>query len=158
MHKHRSFLALAAVLALSFQPAALKAQTAPRFQQASNALVDEGRQAAKAGRTLDARLAFERAMIANPQNIDAYLALADLQQATDNIAEAYKYFSIALDIDPSSRPAIAGQATIEVMRGELDSAQEALARLDRLCGTDGCAEQRALKAAIDAAGASNDDG
>lgn len=134
------------------------AQTAPRFQQASRALVAEARQAEKAGKLLEARLAYERAVIANPQNVEAYAGLASVQADAGDAAEALKYYGIALEVEPNHLPALAGRGVILARQGDIEAAEAALTRLTRLCGEAGCAQRDAVAAAIAASRTGDNDG
>lgn len=103
-----------------------------------------------AGRYAVAVKDFERAIVADPMNVEAYSALARTYEAVGRKDRAEKYFGIALEIDPTNAGALEGDGLLALQSGHPDTAQEHLARLRELCSD--CAETRRLAEAVSATG------
>ncbi|MCJ7422212.1 hypothetical protein [Sphingomicrobium astaxanthinifaciens] len=113
----------------------------------SVALVEEGRAALAAGDLVAADNAFEAALVADPRNRAAYVAMARVAIKQSLYGQAIRLSRKALTIEPTDRAALAVQGEAYAALGAKAKAEANLARLDRLC-SDGCAEQDAIEAAI----------
>ena len=115
---------------------------------ASNILLEKGKRELDKAEFAAAIRLFEQAVAANPLNADAFTYLGRSYQLAGIPSRAYKYYGIALEIDPNELRALSwsGQVDSDESRDEL--AAEKLTRLQRLCGTS-CPEYQSLKRAID---------
>ncbi|WP_439813736.1 tetratricopeptide repeat protein [Zavarzinia sp. CC-PAN008] len=136
---------------LAFATAALPAGTAlaadpPALAARSQALVTEGQKALDAQKLDDAMKAFERAVVAQPDNAQGYSWLGLVHERKGEKEAASKYYRIALEIDPDERNALQLQGQALLDAGELEKAQANLDRLARVCQT--CEQQQALATAV----------
>jgi Flp pilus assembly protein TadD len=83
----------------------------------------------------------------NPKNADAYNLLGFATRKSGNPNGSLQYYTTALQIDPKHLGANEYLGEAYLMLDRPQEAQQQLARLDSLC-MFGCAEYRALKAAI----------
>jgi|GEM_PF-4005291 len=90
---------------------------------------------------------FEQTIVANPENAQGYSYLGRSYQEVGNPDRAYKYYDIALSINPEERKALSWSGEVDAVDHEMDLATEKLARLERICGSD-CAEYQFLQSAI----------
>jgi Flp pilus assembly protein TadD len=127
--------------------------TAQTANPASTALLAEGERAMGAGDVESARSLFETALVADPNNSRAYIALGRIALRQQLPGQAIAYFRSALLLTPDSRSALAGQGVALMARGATDRARANLVRLQTLCGGDSCPEARELAAAINAGAA-----
>jgi tetratricopeptide (TPR) repeat protein len=118
----------------------------------SAALVTEGRALLAAGKVNEAIDAFETALVVDPRNRSAYVALARASEAQELPGKAIRYYREALLIEPNDVVALSGQGEAMVQKGALAKARENLARVKQLCVT-ACREQEKLAMAIDKASA-----
>lgn len=80
-------------------------------------------------KTAEAVVAFERAILAEPDNALAHRALAYALHLEGRYREALDAWSKALDIDPSDNETVANRALAAVQAGELDIARKDLEEL-----------------------------
>ncbi len=120
--------------------------------QASSILLDKGIAELESKRYAEAIKLFEQAVTANPHNARAFSYLGRSYQEVGDKDRAYKYYDIAMSIDPGELKALSWSGEIDAEDGELNLAGEKLAKLERLCGV-GCPEYVSLKAALDASAA-----
>jgi tetratricopeptide (TPR) repeat protein len=83
----------------------------------------------------------------NPKNADAYNLLGFATRKSGNPQGSLQYYTTALQIDPKHLGANEYIGEAYLMLGQVQQAEQHLARLDQLC-VFGCAEYRELKAAI----------
>jgi Flp pilus assembly protein TadD len=83
----------------------------------------------------------------NPKNADAYNLLGFATRKSGNPQGSLQYYTTALQIDPKHLGANEYIGEAYLMLGQVQQAEQHLARLDQLC-VFGCAEHRELKAAI----------
>ena len=112
------------------------------------ALVAEGRAALDAGQPDKAVDAFEAALTVDPAATSIFLDLAEAARRNGLQGKAIRYYREALVRDPGNLAALSGEGAALVEKGAIEKARRNLARLQSMCG-DGCAETRALAAAIE---------
>lgn len=113
----------------------------------SLALLQEGRSLAATGNFQGATDVLEGALVADPRNREAYIALAQVAKKQELNGKAIRLYREALKIDPNDLNALAGQGEAMVAKGAVEKAKENLARIEKLCVSN-CAEQSQLAAAI----------
>ncbi len=114
---------------------------------ASLALQKQGEAALTAGNVPAAIDALETALVADPRNRGAYVALGRATAAQGMPGKAIGYYKDALQLEPNDIAALSGEGDALVQRGAVDRAKANLARIQALCKT-GCAPATALAAAI----------
>jgi Flp pilus assembly protein TadD len=83
----------------------------------------------------------------NPQSADAYNLLGYSFRNAGNTTRAMQAYKRALTLDPKHTGALEYQGVLFVMLGDLDKANDNLARIKTICGT-GCDEYKDLAQAI----------
>jgi Flp pilus assembly protein TadD len=83
----------------------------------------------------------------DPKNANAYNLLGFATRKSGNPQGSLQYYTTALQIDPKHLGANEYIGEAYLMLGQVQQAEQHLARLDQLC-VFGCAEYRELKAAI----------
>lgn len=144
------FLAAAAAASLSLLAAASSGssqkpddQIAPR----SIALQRQGEAALAAGSLPAAQDALEAALVADPRNRAALLALGRVAQAQGLPGKAIHTYKDALQLDPNDIAILAAEGDALVQRGAVERAKANLARIRTLCKAD-CPPATTLAAAI----------
>ncbi len=89
----------------------------------------------------------EKAVEAQPKNPDYLTQLAYAHRKVGEFDAAYKYYDMALTIDPEHKGALNYLGILYVQTDQIDKANDMLARLDDACFF-GCDEYDSLKAAI----------
>ena len=137
--------AVAAILVVSDIGLAQRAddQVTPR----SVALQKQGEAALAAGNLAGANDALEVALVADPRNRSAYVALGRVALAQSLPGKAIRYYEDALLLDPNDVVALSGEGSALVQRGAVDRAKANLARIQSLCKTS-CSEATTLAAVI----------
>lgn len=142
---------LATTALLAFAGTSVSAQTADRYKDISNALVAQGSEilgsdasAAKAG---EAQVFFERALVANPANVAALIALGEAHEAQDHTSKGLKYYRKALELEPNNLEALQQQTLAFLKRDLVDEAGGNREKIARLCRT-GCDALTKVEAAI----------
>lgn len=113
----------------------------------SVSLQKQGEAALAAGNPTAANDALEAAIVADPRNRAAFVALGRAAQAQQLPGKAIRYYKDALQLDPADPNAVGGEGEALVQRGAVDRAKANLAKLQTLC-KGGCPQQAALAAAI----------
>ena len=113
----------------------------------SVALVKKGEALVEAGKLIEADDAFEAALVLDPRNRAAFVAMARVAMRQKLYGQAIRYTNRALTLEPTDRAALALQGQAMVEAGATARAKEALARLQKLCA-GACPEAAALSAAI----------
>ena len=126
------------------------AQTGKSFRIASVAFVKQGYAALEAEKSWDALDLFEKAVVANPRNVSAYIGLGKAHEALSSISGGLKYYGIALELDPRHLTAWEAKVLAHLVISELVQAEEAYSRILAVCADRPCLEGRRAKAAIDA--------
>ncbi|RJF91398.1 hypothetical protein [Sphingomonas cavernae] len=110
-------------------------------------LVQKGEALAATGDYQGANDTIESALVLDPRNRAAYVALAKVAQKQELNGKAIRFYREALKIEPNDVNALAGQGEALVAKGAVEKAKENLARIEKLCVAR-CAEQVALSATI----------
>lgn len=116
--------------------------------RASQQLLNQGVGKLEAGNFAEAVVIFQQAATANPKNAEAFSYIGRSYDEAGFQARAYRYYQIALEIDPDQLQALAWSGMIDVTNEDSDQAREKLYRLERLCGVD-CNQYQELKAVVD---------
>ncbi|WP_286831123.1 MULTISPECIES: tetratricopeptide repeat protein [Kordiimonas] len=142
-------LGLSAMMAL---PAA--AQTSNKFQSLSRELVAQATVALHAEKPGDARLLFERALVADPANVAALVGLGQTAEAQGLTGRGLKYYRRALEIEPNHKVALEAQALAFLKRDMADRAEGNRDKLARLC-MNGCEALTSVTSALEEYHAAN---
>ena len=110
-------------------------------------LLDRGQAHLEAGRFIEADDALEAALVVDPRNRDAFIALAKVAQKQKLYGQAIRFTRKALALEPNDRDALAVQGEAMVELGAVAKARENLTKLQKLC-PGGCPEVAQLSAAI----------
>ncbi len=142
--------AIAAVLAgnLILTSQIISAPEAEAATSVSNVLLEKGIEELEGSNHADAIRLFEQAVTANPKNARAFSYLGRGYGQVGNNARAYKYYGIALDIDPHEVKALSWSGQADLRNDRLELADKKLARLEQVCGP-ACPEYQSLKDARD---------
>ena len=124
------------------------AQTADKYQQLSAKLVGEATAAMAADRAVDAQALLERALVANPANLEALIALGKAHEAQGRVASGLKYYRKALEIEPNDKAALERQAIAYLKRNLSAKAELNREKLARIC-QKGCDALENVASAID---------
>ena len=117
------------------------------IRQDSALLLDKGEAALAAGKLAEADDLLEAALVADPKNRAAFVALAKVAIRQKLFGQAIRFTNRALQLEPTDREALSLQGQAMVEAGASARAKEVLARLQKLC-TSGCPEAATLSAAI----------
>ena len=148
--RHILMLAVALGVLILVAPSHSFAQTERSFRVASGAFVKQGYAALEAEKNWDALDLFEKAVVANPRNVSAYIGLGKAHEALGSISGGLKYYAIALELDPRQLSAWEAKVLAHLVIAELDQAEEAFSRILAVCADKPCLEGRRARAAIDA--------
>lgn len=110
-------------------------------------LVKDGEAHLAAGRFIEADDALEAALVVDPRNRVAFVALARVAQKQKLFGQAIRYTRKALALEPNDAEALAVQGEAMVELGAVAKARENLTKLQRLCPS-GCPQLAQLSAAI----------
>lgn len=147
-----SFLALSAGLILASLPTVSTARADSDILPHSLTLMKQGQQAQSAANLNGAIDYYEAALVADPRNRSALIALAQIARSQGLPGKAIGLYREALTLEPNDVVALAGQGQALADKGALERARERLADVQRLCASP-CAEVAGLERSI-AAGAS----
>ncbi len=111
-----------------------QAQTAQQYQDVSNQLAVDA-ESLIASAPEDAKIMFERALVANPANMSALLGLARTLDVMGRPGRSLKYYRQALSLEPDNVTALAAQAKAFLKRDLVDRAEVNQLRLAELCGS-----------------------
>lgn len=134
---------------LAFIASPLQASSDMKYKNISRQLVAEANVALKALEIDEARLLFERALVAYPANTNALLGLGRTHEAKGQVGRGLKYYRQALEIEPNDKGALEVQALAFLKREMLDRADANRAKLVRLC-PNGCAARESVETALEA--------
>ncbi|MBK5920424.1 hypothetical protein CCR80_05135 [Rhodothalassium salexigens] len=145
---------------LLWPPVAQAATTADRFRAASARLVEAAEAASAAGRTDDARLRYEQALVADPRSVSALVGLGRLNATAGQGEAALRLFDRALALNPVNVTVLAAKVEAQMTLRDLDGAHATLDRLDTLCARldDNCGRLAPMRRALDAARAATASG
>ena len=113
----------------------------------SVALLRQGEAHLAAGRFKEADDALETALVADPRNRAAFIALAKVAQRQKLYGQAIRFTNKALALEPNDADAIAVQGEAMVELGAVGRARQNLVKLQKLCPA-GCRQLATLTAAI----------
>lgn len=116
----------------------------------SIALVKAGEQEAIAGRIDSAIGWYESALVVDPRNRGAYIAMARAVKSQGLNGKAFSFYKAALELDPNDQVALAEQTDVLIAKGALETARKNIARLTTMCRSD-CAAADRLSVAMAAA-------
>lgn len=142
-------LALTLALAAStFSVAGQSQKPDDQIEPRSIALTTQAQASLAAGDLTAADDALETALAVDPRNRGAFVTLGKVAIRQKLFGKAIRLTNEALQLEPGDRDAllVQGQAMVEL--GALPRAKENLAKLQKLCGTAGCAQVATLSAAI----------
>ncbi|WP_033073622.1 tetratricopeptide repeat protein [Sphingopyxis sp. MWB1] len=143
-----SFLALGAGLILASLPTSSEAQRADNdILPRSVALQNAGEAVQQAGELNSAIDYYESALVADPRNRSAIIALAQVARAQGLPGKAISLYREALALDPNDLVALTGQGEALAEKGALELAREKLAEAERVCSGQ-CPQVAALEKAI----------
>lgn len=118
------------------------------LKPSSIALQRQGEAALAAGQFNQADDLLETALIADPRNRGAFIALARVATRQKLYGQAIRFTNKALLLEPNDLSALSVQGEAMVEMGALGRAQQNLAKLKTLCGAKPCAPSATLAAAI----------
>ena len=118
-------------------------QLAPR----SVALLKQGEASLAAGKYVEADDNFEAALVVDPRNRAAFVAMARVAAKQKLYGQAIRFTNKALSLEPTDRAALAVQGQAMVELGAAARAREVLAKLQTVCA-GACPEATTLSAAI----------
>lgn len=110
-------------------------------------LQKKGESAYTAGRLIEAGDALETALVADPKNRAAFVALARVAIKQKLYGKAIRLTNRAIQIEPTDRAALAVQGEAMVEAGATARARETLAKLQKVCAAP-CPEAGQLSALI----------
>ena len=111
-------------------------------------LLRQGETALAAGQYQAADDALETALVVDPRNRAAFIALAKVAQKQKLYGQAIRYTNKALALEPNDVTALSVQGEAMVEMGASARAQQNLAKVRQLCGAGGCPQAAVLAAAI----------
>ena len=135
-----------AVGGLALQAHAAGEDTMPTSKPADPDYV-AGKKAVDAGDWNAAIAAFTRAAARDAKNPDIQNYLGYSYRKAGNLDSAFKYYEVALKLEPDHKGAHEYIGEAYLMKGDLKMAKQHLDALDRIC-TFGCSEYRELKKAV----------
>lgn len=107
-----------------------------------------GEAALAAGQFQAADDALETALIIDPRNRGAFVALARVAQKQKLYGQAIRFTNRALALEPNDAVALGVQGEAMVELGAVSRAQQNLAKIRSLCGSKPCAPATSLSALI----------
>lgn len=149
MRKTISILAAAIILTACGSVSTTPAQAGRiEYVRASETLLKAGSEALERDDSYEALTLFEQAIVANPKNADAYVGLGRAHVKLGKVKSGLNYFTAALDIEPTHLGALEAEAMTFLSIGEVEDAEDTLAKIDRICGERTCAERENVTSAI----------
>lgn len=142
-----SFLALGAGLILASLPTASNARADDDIFPHSIELVQMGAAAQKAANLDKAIDYYEAALVADPRNRSALIALAQVARAQGLTGKAIGLYRDALTLEPNDVLALAGQGEALAEKGAVEKARGRLAEVKHLCASP-CPAATGLEKAI----------
>lgn len=128
-------VSVAAALALVCVSTSLNGQRPDaQIDPRSMALLQQGRAAQAAGDTSGATGLIESALVIDPRNRQAFVALADIARAQGLPGKSIRLYREALTLEPNDVAALKGEGEALVQKGAVTKARETLAKLRTVCG------------------------
>jgi Tfp pilus assembly protein PilF len=141
-------IALSTALALATMASAGHGQRADdQINPRSTALLQQGQALTAAAQYDQAIDALETALVVDPRNRAAYIALARVAQGQKLPGKAVRLYAEALKLEPNDVTALAGQGEALVQRGAVERAKRNLEKLRTAC-KDPCPQATTLAAVI----------
>ena len=141
-------IALSVALAVATMASAGHGQRADdQINPRSMALLQQGQALTAAARYDQAIDALETALVVDPRNRAAYIALARVAQGQKLPGKAVRLYAEALKLEPNDVTALAGQGEALVQRGAVERAKRNLEKLRTAC-KDPCPQATTLAAVI----------
>jgi Tfp pilus assembly protein PilF len=141
-------IAVALSLSLAIVSSAGQGQKADdQINPRSLALLQQGEAARRAGNLASANDFLETALVVDPRNRAAYIALGHVAQAQQLPGKAIRLYREALALEPNDQAAISGQGEAMVQKGAVERAKQNLAKLRTICKGE-CPAAGELAAAI----------
>jgi Tfp pilus assembly protein PilF len=137
-----------ALLFAAVSPALHAQRPDDQIDAKSLALLATGRAQLAAGNLEVAAETLETALVVDPRNRGAFVALGDVARARSLPGQAVRYYREALLLDPNDLAALKGQGEALVTKGALVKARENLAKIKKVCRTSACPEATQLAALI----------
>lgn len=122
-------------------------QVADKYLEVSEALVVEAKSKLSSSDATEAQELYERALVANPANIQAMIGLGKTHEAQGRVGRGLTYYRKALMIDPNALRALEAQAVAFLKRDMPGRAEDNRDRLAQLCGE--CAPLRTVTSALE---------
>ncbi|HEX8443714.1 MAG TPA: hypothetical protein VF631_08710 [Allosphingosinicella sp.] len=113
----------------------------------SQSLLQQGQAQTASGQYSQAIDTLETALVVDPRNRAAYVALARVAQAQKLPGKATRLYGEALKLEPNDVGALAGQGEALVQRGAVERAKRNLERIKTLC-KDPCPQATTLAGVI----------
>ncbi len=141
-------LSVAAALALVCAGTALSGQRPDnQIDPRSMALLQQGRAAQAAGDLPTATGLIESALVIDPRNRQAFVALAELASRQGLPGKSIRLYREALALEPNDVAALKGEGEALVQKGAVTKARETLVKLKTVCGAT-CPAANELAAVI----------
>lgn len=141
--------ALAAAFALATVATAIEAQKPDdQVDPKSVSLLQTGKAQLAAGQLEAATDTIETALVVDPRNRAAFVALGDVARARGLPGLAFRNYREALTLDPNDLAALKGQGEALVQKGALMRARDNLAKIRKICRNTACPEATQLAAVI----------
>lgn len=147
MMRTLSKLLVAGMAATMFAAPVVGQRADDQIDPRSVQLLRDGEALLQAGKLVDADDALEAALVIDPRNREAYVAMAKVAQEQKLFGQAVRFTNRALELEPNDRKALSVQGEAMVAMGASARARVNLEKLQRLC-PNGCVELAALSAAI----------
>ncbi|GHF27238.1 hypothetical protein GCM10017044_22860 [Kordiimonas sediminis] len=143
-----STVIVSAMLSTAATTAVISQQTSEKYQSISQHLVAEAN-AVLDSEAAEARSLYERALTADPSNIQAMIGIARTYEKVGRIGSSLKYYRKALELDPNDRTALTEQALAFLLKDMPEKADDNRLKLSQLC-PNGCAALEKTETAIEA--------
>jgi len=120
-----------------------------KYRDAARQLEREAAVALDAARIEEALTLYERALVANPANVQVLIGLGRTHEALGRVGRGLKYYRQALAVDPNALPALEAQAVAFLKRDLVERSEANREKLARLCPT-GCDQLESVETALEA--------
>lgn len=124
------------------------ADALPAYATASSRLVVRGQESLVSKDLFGALTTFEKALVANPNNVKAYLGLGQAHLALGNIDLALKYLDTGLLMDPSNLSLLKEKGVTLIRLGDDGASKAVLDKIRFICEDKACPQGDELEAAL----------
>ena len=124
-------------------------KTAEKYRTLSAQLITDAKLALTQGKSDDAQLMFERALVANPSNIAALIGLGNTYEAKGQTGKGLRYYRQALELEPNDQTALSAQSLAFLKQDLYDRAESNRDKLARICAA-GCDALNTVEVALEA--------